>query len=212
MMEMSETDFLTPGGLHLFSVVALPAKWETLVLKDLPKTTKASGVSKKNFKVTVEALNVRIEQLRMTAVAENNSTRSIYDVASNAFKRGSKSLDNFAKKMAKLEDDLSKSKSKLSDVSEKLRVAIFHQDAASDKVKTTSNSLKVNTKELAKVKKELAYVQEELADAKKEMESVASRNTSGITSKHDSRGNSMECLREKELIKLQAFKEKSEIT
>jgi hypothetical protein len=31
------------------------------VLKDLPKTTKASGVCKKNFKVTVEALNVRIE-------------------------------------------------------------------------------------------------------------------------------------------------------
>jgi len=116
--------------------------------------------------VTVEVLNVRIEQLWTTVVAENTSTRSIYDVASNAFKRGSKLLDNVAKKMAKLEDDLSKSKSKLSDVLEKLCIAIFDQDATSNKVKTTSNSLKVNTKELAKVKKELASVQEELADAK----------------------------------------------
>ena len=90
MMEMSETDFLTPGGLNSFSVVALPAKRDKLVLKDLPKTTKASGVCKKNFKLTVEALNVRIEQLRTTAVAENTSARSIYGVASNAFKRGSK--------------------------------------------------------------------------------------------------------------------------
>ena len=89
-MEMSETDFLTPGGLNSFSVVALPAKRDKLVLKDLPKTTKASGVCKKNFKLTVEALNVRIEQLRTTAVAENTSARSIYGVASNAFKRGSK--------------------------------------------------------------------------------------------------------------------------
>jgi len=48
MMDMSETDFLTPGGLNSFSVVAL-------LLKDLPKTTKASGVCKKNFKVKVEA-------------------------------------------------------------------------------------------------------------------------------------------------------------
>ena len=213
-LEMSETDFLTPGGLNSFSVVALLAKRDKLVLKDLPKTTKASRVCKKNFKVTVEALNVRIEQLRMTAVAENTSTRSIYDydVTSNAFKRGSKSLDNVAKKMAKLEDDLRKSKSKLSDVSEELHVAIFDRDATSNKVKTTSNSLKVNTKELAKVKKELSSVQEELADAKKEMESAASRNTSGISSKHDSRGDSMECLREKELIKLQAYEEKNEIT
>jgi len=96
--------------------------------------------------------------------------------------------------MAKLKDDLSKSKSKLSDVSEKLRVAIFDRDATSNKVKTTSNSLMVNTKELAKVKKELGSVQEKLADMNKEMESAASRNTSGISS------NSMGCLRENELI------------
>jgi hypothetical protein len=101
-MEMSETDFLTPGGLNSFSVVALPAKRDKLVLKDLPKTTKASGVCKKNFKVTVEALNVRIEQLRTTAVAENTSARSIYDVASNAFKHGSKSLDNVQRRWPSL--------------------------------------------------------------------------------------------------------------
>ena len=103
-MEMSETDFLMPGGLNSFSVVALPAKRDKLVLKDLPKTAKVSGVCHKNFKVTVEVLNVRIEQLRTTAVAENTSARSIYVVASNAFKRGLKLLDNVAKKMAKLED------------------------------------------------------------------------------------------------------------
>jgi hypothetical protein len=210
-MDMAETDFLTPGGLNSFSVVALPAKREKLVLKDLPKTIKASGISKKNFRVMIEALNVGIEQLRTTAVAENNSTRSI-GVANNALKRGSKSLDNVAKKMAKLKDNLSKSKSKLSDVSEKLRVAVFDQDAATDKVKTTSNSLKANKKELVKVKKELVDVQEELANAKKEVESAASRNTSGSTSRHDMRGDSMERLREKERIKLQAFEEKSEIT
>ena len=75
-MEMSETDFLMPGGLNSFSVVALPAKRDKLVLKDLPKTAKVSGVCHKNFKVTVEVLNVRIEQLRTTAVAENTSARS----------------------------------------------------------------------------------------------------------------------------------------
>ncbi len=211
MMDMAETYFLMPGGLTLFSVMTLLAKREKLVLKDLPKTIKASRISKKNFRVTIEALNVRIEQLWMTAVAENNSTRSIHEVAKNALKRGLKSLDNVAKKMAKLKDDLSKSKSKLSNVSEKLRVAIFDQDAATDKVKTTSNSLKVNKKELVKVKKELVDVQEELADTKKEVESAASRNTSGSTSRHDMRGDSMEHLQEKERIKLQAFEEKSEI-
>ncbi len=75
-IEMSETDFFTPGGLNSFSVVALPTKRDQLVLKDLPKSTKASGVCNKNFKVTVEVLNVKIEQLRTTAVAENTSARS----------------------------------------------------------------------------------------------------------------------------------------
>ncbi len=152
-MDMAETHFFMPGGLNLFSVVALPAKRETLVLKDLPKTIKASRISKKNFRVTIEALNVGIEQLRTTAVAENNSARSIYDVTKNALEHGLKLLDNITKKMAKLKDNLSKSKSKLLDVLEKLRVAVFDQDAATVKVKTTSNSLKANMKELAKVKK-----------------------------------------------------------
>jgi len=44
------------------------------------------------------------------------------------------------------------------------------------------------------------------------MESATSRNTIGISSKHDSGGDSMERLREKELIKLQAYEEKNEIT
>ncbi len=125
MMDMAETDFLTPGGLNSFSAVALLAKTEKLVLKDLPKTIKASGTSKKNFRVMIEALNVGIEQLQMTAVTEHNSTRSIHNVANNALKRGSKLLDNVAKKIAKLKDNLSKTKSKLLDVSEKLRVAVF---------------------------------------------------------------------------------------
>jgi vacuolar-type H+-ATPase subunit I/STV1 len=207
-MDLADTDFLTPGGLNSFAVMVLLEKREKLLLKDLPKTIKPSGLSKKNFMVTVEAFNTRIEQLRMTASTENNSARTIHDIARNAIKHGLKLMDNVAKKMAKLEDDLSKSKSKLLDVSEKLRVAIFDQDAATDKVKTTSNSLKANKKELAKVKKELADVQEELANAKKEVESATSRNTSGSTSRHAMRGDSMECLCEKERIKLQAFKEK----
>ncbi len=45
---MTGMDFLTPGGLNLFTV-ALPAKTEKLVAKDLPKIIKASGMSKKNY-------------------------------------------------------------------------------------------------------------------------------------------------------------------
>ncbi len=86
-MDLADTDFLTPGGLNSFSVVALPEKREKLLLKDLPKTIKPSGLSKKNFMETVEALNTRIEQLRTTASAENNSARTIHDVARNAIKR-----------------------------------------------------------------------------------------------------------------------------
>ena len=88
-MVLSNADFLTPGGLNSFSVVALPAKREKLVLKDLPKSVKSSQVNKKNFKVTIDCLNERIEQLRKTAVAENSSARSIHDIASNALKCGS---------------------------------------------------------------------------------------------------------------------------
>ncbi len=63
------TDFLTPGGLNSFTV-ALPAKSEKLLLKDLPKIIKASGISKKNYSVTIDALNVGIGQLRKTAIAD----------------------------------------------------------------------------------------------------------------------------------------------
>ena len=69
------TDFLTPGGLNSFAV-ALPAKSEKLLLKDLPKIIKASGISKKNYSVTIDALNVGIGQLRKTAIAENSTARS----------------------------------------------------------------------------------------------------------------------------------------
>jgi hypothetical protein len=46
-----------PGGLSSFSVV-LPVKNEELVLKDLPKTIKTTGTSKKNFREVMEALNL----------------------------------------------------------------------------------------------------------------------------------------------------------
>ena len=66
-------DFLTPGGLSLFTV-ALPSKSDKLVLKDLPKTIKASVTSKKSFRVTMEALNSGIVLLWKTAVSENNNS------------------------------------------------------------------------------------------------------------------------------------------
>ena len=47
-IDMADTDFLTPGGLNSFSVIALPEKREKLLLKDLPKSIKPSGLSKKN--------------------------------------------------------------------------------------------------------------------------------------------------------------------
>jgi hypothetical protein len=68
------TDFLTPGGLNLFTV-ALSAKSEKLFAKDLPKIIKASGISKKNYRATIDALNVGIRQLRKTAIAENSTAR-----------------------------------------------------------------------------------------------------------------------------------------
>ncbi len=95
---MAGTDFLTPGGLNAFTV-ALPAKTEKLLLKDLPKIIKASGISKKNYRPTIDALNVGIGQLWKTAIAENSTTRSIHDVAKEALKRGSKSLDDALKKV-----------------------------------------------------------------------------------------------------------------
>jgi hypothetical protein len=60
--DMAGPDFLTPGGLNLFSV-ALPVKTDKLVLKDLPKSIKTSRTCKKNFRVTIEAQNVAIKSL-----------------------------------------------------------------------------------------------------------------------------------------------------
>jgi len=94
---MAGTDFLTPGGLNAFTV-ALPAKTEKLLLKDLPKIIKASGISKKNYRPTIDALNVGIGQLWKTAIAENSTARSIHNVAKEALTRGSKSLDDALKK------------------------------------------------------------------------------------------------------------------
>ena len=204
------TDFLTPGGLNSFTV-ALPAKSEKLLLKDLPKIIKASGISKKNYSVTIDALNVGIGQLRKTAIAENCTARSIHDVAKEALKRGSKSLDDALKKVVKLEEDLSKTKSKLGNVSEKLREAVFGQDAATAKEKTTSKTLKTTQKELGNAKKELAKAKEELLLLKKEVESGASGRGRSGSSRNETRDDSMERLREKERIKLDAFELKSAI-
>ena len=86
-------DFLAQGGLSLSSfTVALPSKSDKLVLKDLPKTIKASVTSKKSFRATIEALNSGIVSLRTTAVSDNNNARSIHDTAKGALRRGGKTL------------------------------------------------------------------------------------------------------------------------
>jgi len=140
-MDLTETDFLTPGGLNSFSVVALPEKREKLALKDLPKIAQASGTSKKNFKVKIQALNVGIESLRKTAVSENSNARSIHDVASNALKRGAKTLDDVAKKMNRLDDDLERTKAKLSTATERMRNEKSERDAAVSEKKTALTNL-----------------------------------------------------------------------
>ena len=86
---MAGTNFFTPSGLNLFTV-ALPTKTEKLFAKDLPKIIKASGISKKNYRAAINALNVGIGQLQKTAIAENRTARSIHDVAKEALKCGSK--------------------------------------------------------------------------------------------------------------------------
>jgi hypothetical protein len=49
--------------------VALPAKAEKLVAKDLPKFIKSSGISKKNYRATINALNVAVAGVVAVAVA-----------------------------------------------------------------------------------------------------------------------------------------------
>jgi len=94
-------------------------------------------------------------------------------------------------------------------VSEKLREAVFGQDAATAKEKTTLNTLKTTQKELGNAKKELAEAKEELL--KKEVESGGASRRERSGSKNETRGDSMERLREKERIKLGAFELKSAI-
>jgi hypothetical protein len=121
---MAGPDFLMPGGLNLFSV-AFPVKTDKLALKDLLKSIKTSRTCKKNFRVTIEAQNVAIKLLQKIAIAKNNSARSIHNIAKEALKHGLKSLDDVAKKMVKLKDDLGKKTSNLLVVLEKLCKAIF---------------------------------------------------------------------------------------
>jgi hypothetical protein len=83
------------------------------------------------------------------------------------------------------------------DVSEKMHKAIFDRDTATAASKTASKTLR---KELADAKKELAEVES------------TSRNSNGSTSRHNGmKGDSMERLREKERIKLDAFEQKTAI-
>jgi len=58
-------------------------------------------VSKKNFRLTVDALNLVIESLWKTAVSENNNARSIHDTVKEALKGGgmTKTLDDVVMKM-----------------------------------------------------------------------------------------------------------------
>ncbi len=190
MGTFNSVDFLTPGGPSLFSVVALPAKMEKLVLKDLPKTIEALGISKKSFRVTIDTLNVGIELLQKTAVSENSNARSIHDTAKEALKRGAKTLDNVTKKMKRLDDDLERTISKLNAVMEKMQNANSKRDAAISEKKTALTNLATKAKSMKKTKKELADVKKELADAKKEVEGLQCK-------KGDSRSprdNSLDCL------------------
>ena len=98
---MTGADFLTPGGLNAFTV-ALPAKSERLYLKDLPKTIKTSGITKKNFMTAINMLNSGILSLLKTVINENSTARSIHDSADLAIKRGTRSLDAAAKEIQNL--------------------------------------------------------------------------------------------------------------
>jgi hypothetical protein len=101
--DMTRANFLTPGGLNAFTV-ALPTKLEKLFLKDLPKSIKASGISKKNFMTTIQQQNSRIQSLLKTVITENSTARSIHDSADQALKRGSKLLDAATRKVQRREE------------------------------------------------------------------------------------------------------------
>jgi hypothetical protein len=78
MFDLAKTDFLTSGGLNAFSV-ALLSKAKRILLMNLPKTINPSGISKKNFRVTVVTLNGHIETLHNLVLSDNATARSIHD-------------------------------------------------------------------------------------------------------------------------------------
>jgi hypothetical protein len=190
-------DVLTPGGLNSFSA-ALPVKPEKLVLKNLPQFVKISTLTKKNYRVVVKMLNQGIESLKMTSISENNSARSIHNTAKDALKWGTKTVDDSAKKMNMLNDDLTKTNAKLTDATEKMRKATIERDTAVSKKKTAMTNLATKTKAHKKVKKELSDTKKELANAKKEV-----KNFTWQLQQADfrpSRGDSVDCYCEKESI------------
>jgi hypothetical protein len=69
---MTGANFLTPGGLNAFTVV-LPAKSERLYLMDLPKPIKVLGISKKNFRASINELNSNVRSLVKMVINENNT-------------------------------------------------------------------------------------------------------------------------------------------
>ena len=140
-MDVTMADFLIPGGLNAFTV-ALPAKSERLFLKDLPKSIRASGISKKNFTKTIHQQNSSIQFLLKTVMSENSTARCIHDSASLAIKRGTRSLDAATRKAQNLENELLAKTKKLTDVSKKLRQAAFDRDASLVREDTTSTTLK----------------------------------------------------------------------
>jgi len=147
----------------------------------------------------MNTLNAGITSLRKTALSENNIARDIHDIAKAALKRGAKSLDEVTKKMRVMESDLNKAKAKILKANSEKDTAVLEKKAALATLKT----LKEKTDSLKNIEKELADVQKELADTKKEVES---------TSRHGMRrDDSVERMREKENIKLDAFERKAEI-
>jgi hypothetical protein len=198
--------FLIPGGLILFSV-ALPLKAERILLKNLPKTINPSGISKNNFRVTIMMLNGHIEMLRNSVLSENATARSIHDAAKEALKRGAKSLDNVVKKMSMIKDDLAKTRAKLTNVSKKMRKSIFERNAAFAEKKTALKTIRTTKKELANAKNELADGKKDVTITKKDVDQLTRQN-----GKEASWGDSIDCYREKERIRLDAFEERTLIT
>ena len=151
-------------------------------------------------------LIVRLPLLK-TVINENSTARSIHDSADLAIKRGTRSLDAAAKEMQNLKTELSTKSKKLTDLSEKFRQAVFDRDASLAREETTSTTLK----------KELMEVKNELANAKKEEGSdshFSERRNASTSGGRKSRGgdDSLDDLRERERIKLDAFREKAEIS